>query len=363
MNAAPQPTLEIHAFLLWSNALAKAPKILADIHSRFAIVAVVEIEWSRRYFAGNLTRFYGQTMEPGSPKELHCGADPFLLVVVHDRRPTYAVRRTSRGKTTLNVRTFDAKRRYRRWTGGGHRIHATVSRREADKDLFLLLGRRADSFAAAAEWDGSIVHEQRDLLGAGGWETRAQLVTALEVVTGYVDLDGFAAAPGAPDDRASLRLLVDNQWWAARIANGVGASDALQQVRVAGEELRLALNEVGDGALDASWQHALLSNAVQDSRGLLVPSPVDRYHLTLHDVAAFGRPLSAVEAAELNRLASDHGLPLGDYRDHAFAAATRDAYIARLAPPPSPPSPARRKRSSLRHVSRLVRRLAPRPAR
>jgi hypothetical protein len=363
ISTAPQTAPEIHAFLLWSNALPKAPKILADLRSRFTIVAVFEIEWSRGFFAGNLTRFYGQTMEPGSPKELHCGGDPFLLVVVHDLSPTYAVRRTTRGEATLNVRTFDAKRRYRRWTGGGHRIHATVSRREADKDLFLLLGRRAESFAAALEWDGSVLHEQRDLLGADGWDTRAQLLTALEVVTGYVDLDGCAAASAALDRGAALRLLVDNQWWAARIANGAGASDGLQEVRVAGEELPLALSEVGDLALDASWQHALLSNAVRDSRGLLVPSPVDRYHLTLHDVATVGRALSAAEVAELDRLADAHALPHGDYRDRAFAATTRDAYVARLAPPAIPTSATRRGRSSLGHVSRLVRRLAPRPAR
>src|SRR5712691_7651985 len=215
MNAARSEP-EVHAFLLWSNALPRVDHILADIASHFTILDVASVEWRREHFASNLTRFYGQILPSGSEKEVHCGIDPFLVVTVADARPAYGLRRTTRGKQFLNTRTFDAKTRYRRWTGGGHRVHATVNRREADKDLFLLLGQRTEAYKREPrhEWDRTITTEQRDLLGASGWRSRSELLTALQVVTGYVALrdPGISAAEETP-----LELLVGDLWWAARI--------------------------------------------------------------------------------------------------------------------------------------------------
>jgi len=169
-GVGPDSKAEVHVFLLWSEALDKADDILDDIGSHFALREVWRVEWSREHFAQNLTRFYGQILLAGSDKELHCGVGPFLVVVVEDRQPTYGLRRTSRGKLNLNTRMFDAKARYRRWTGRGHRVHATVNRQEGDKDLFLLLGRRAAFYETAAnqQWNGAIVEQRRDLIGANG---------------------------------------------------------------------------------------------------------------------------------------------------------------------------------------------------
>jgi hypothetical protein len=343
---------EIHAFLLWANALPRFDDILADIRSRFALVDVVRIEWSRDAFARNLTRFYGQSLEVGSEKELHCGNGPFVVVVVEDPEPTYAWRRTTRGRARVNVRMFEAKKRYRRWTGGGHRVHSTVTPREADRDLFLLLGLRSADLADGRRWDGGTSSQHRDLLGAGGWESLDQLLTAIELVVGYVALVS-ALAPVRAEE--APRLLVDDRWWAAQIAMSSDrpADDVLAPV--AGTELRLVLSKVGDGSLPASWQHRLLSAKVREPGGLLVPAPVDRYYLTLHEVASEGRVLTEAERSELERLARELELPPGDYGDPGFAARARDAYVAQLPPPPAAEPPPKRRLVTLAPLKRLVR--------
>ena len=352
---------EIHVFLLWSNALDKTDQILADIRARFTVLDVFSIEWSPENFASNLTRFYGQTLPAGSEKELHCGTGAFLVVVVEDLQPIYAARTTTRGKVVLNVRMFDAKRRYRRWTGGGHRVHATVNPREADKDLFLLLGRRAAFYRAPPRdrWDGATVSLRRDLTGANGWQSRLELLAALETVTGYVALVRPTTAEAAAAE--PLELLVENVWWAARIANGIGESDADQRVVVAGKELRLALSEVGDGSLDPSWQHLLLSHSVRDPDGLLVPSPEDRFYLALHDVASSGIELAPATRQDLDQLARGLSLPPTDYGDRGSAAAALAAHVAQLTARPAVSSEPDR-RIALPHLTRLMRRVAGRAA-
>jgi hypothetical protein len=349
---------EIHVFLLWSNALPKADRILADIRSRFTVLDVISVEWSREKFATNLTRFYGQTLPPGSEKELHCGADPFLVVVVEDLRPNYALRKTLRGKVVLNARMFDAKRRYRRWTGRGHRVHATVNPREADKDLFLLLGRRADFYRSGPRQSGhdAPTSLQRDLTGADGWQSRPQLLAALETVTGCVVIGATAAVPTR--DAEGLRLLVDNVWWAARIANGSRQSDTAQRVQVAGRELSLVLSEVGDGSLDPTWQHVLFSTAVRDRDGVLVPRPLDRFYLALHDIVTNGLELERERQQALVRLAQELSLPPGDYTNSGAASAALNAYLTQLEAPPDEAREAIAGSGRILPLTRLLRRVA-----
>jgi hypothetical protein len=337
---------EVHVFLLWANALHRADDILADIRSSFRLLDVFSVAWSREHFASNLTRFYGQTLPSGSEKEVHCGVGPFLVVVVEDGRPAYALRRTTRGRVRLNVRMFAAKKRYRRWTGGGHRVHATVNPREADKDLFLLLGRRTASYDTRDDWNGTVVPLRRDLTGTDGWASLEQLLAAIETVTGYVALE--APTRGGTKDvvHESLKLLVGNAWWAARIANGVGESDGDQLVPVGDRELRLLLTEVGDGSLDPAWQNELLSHAVRDSEGLrlLIPAEQDRFYLGLHRQAS-----NEVVVTSLR-----------DDGDRLSAAAAVEAYLAELRGRTSAEPAAARAIRTLRPLTRLMRRAAPR---
>ena len=76
-----------------------------------------------------------------SDKEKHVGSGKFLLIVVLDENPLYKVRRTSRGGKDVNINMFDSKEMYRKWTGGGHRVHGSNNVSESGHDLGILLGK------------------------------------------------------------------------------------------------------------------------------------------------------------------------------------------------------------------------------
>lgn len=232
---------EIHVFVLWSRALEAYGEILGDIEGNFLIRDVFRVSWSKDQFSRSMTRFYGGLLPPNAEKEEHCGTDPFVVVVVEDERPRYGARRSP--KPSVNVRMFDAKQRYRSWTGGGHRIHASVDPAEAEHDLFLLLGRRSDEYLEAeGRWTGEI-GEEGELAGARGWRDLDELITALEVATESQRL------PPAEHASPALRMVVKNRVRAALTADAkphFGRLDSrLHDVTVGGETVVLELLRPG----------------------------------------------------------------------------------------------------------------------
>src|SRR5213593_4208840 len=110
-------TPEVHAVILWSTALDAADRIASDMRERFENVGSYRVEWSRERFATNLRRLYGFALPERIDKTLGSGVDPFLLYVVRDPAPVYGARARSWGLGAVNVATYDAKERYREWTG------------------------------------------------------------------------------------------------------------------------------------------------------------------------------------------------------------------------------------------------------
>jgi peptidoglycan/xylan/chitin deacetylase (PgdA/CDA1 family) len=235
---------EPHLFIVWSRGRLRESEILADLAAKFEVVDVVEVSWSPADFSNNLTRFYGEALPSGSEKERHCGNGPFLVVIVRDPHPQLAARRPAGRLQVVDERTLDAKELYRSWTGGGHRVHATLEPREFAHDLFLLLGRHPADYDDVAAWNGVVTPWRHDLVGSHGWTNVEELLTALEVTVGRVALH----EPVTPEEHR-LALVVDDPWWAAVVANGrPGLRDPWAQaheIDVAGDTWRLELESPG----------------------------------------------------------------------------------------------------------------------
>lgn len=224
----------VYLFVLWSNARADQDRILTDLASRFTLLEVVEVVWSTdNTFARNLTRMYGDALPPGSDKETHCGNGPFLAVVVEDMRPRFQIRHTGRGVKFQNSSVFDARRRYRTWTGGGYRVHASDSASETERNLVLILGKRTAEFIGGRPAADALRRHEADPIGTDGWTSVEQLLLALEVYGG--ELTGRS--------NAGLTVRARDLWWAEHIAGGRELSPGVWEVRVAEQPLMLTLVE------------------------------------------------------------------------------------------------------------------------
>jgi hypothetical protein len=176
---------EVHIILLWPNALDRQDRILADMAVHFTRLGLYRVTWSEANFAANISRFYGKSLPIDSDKISHCGTGPFLAAVVLDKAPVQDYRWTSKGARLVNTNLFDAKQRYRDWTGGGHRVHATDSAAETRHDAALLFGRPAAEFMGQPEQSWEAVPEElgRDLSGADGWHDLEELFLGLYQIT------------------------------------------------------------------------------------------------------------------------------------------------------------------------------------
>jgi len=289
---------EIHAVILWSNALPQRDRLVADLAEHVELVASYRVEWPPERFAENLVRLYGFQLPERVDKVAGGGDQPFLLYVVRDPDPHYGARPRSWGLGPANTTMHDAKQRYRDWTGGGFRVHATIDAAEADRDLFLLLGRRASEFAeaAATAWDAEPQPISAEVVGAHGWESTDQLLSALDVTCAYVLL---AEEP--------LAILVGDRGRAQQLLSG---RDEVE------------LHEPGDEALPAGWQCALLRERIVDERGRSVPTPAHRAMLELQRSLAQAREPSLDDAARAT-------FPPGDVTDPVFARALLDDFLRR----------------------------------
>ena len=233
-----KPAPEVHVFLLWSKARVQEDRILTDLAERFRILDVVDVVWTEgRLFAESLSRMYGEALPPGSDKELHCGSGPFLVVVVEDPTPRYGVRRTSRGRAVVNTAVFDARQRYRTWTGGGFRVHASDSVLEAERNLLLLFGEGADHVGSGPSPSPSPRHHSADPVGAHGW-------ASLEELERVIGAYGGRLRPAT--DEHGHHVVASDAWWVERLLGGDEIAPGTRTVLVAGSPERFVVTQADD---------------------------------------------------------------------------------------------------------------------
>ena len=357
LDGAAEQIGELHLILIWHNALGQAERILADVEKHFTVRDVLRVHWSPGRFSRNLTSFYHTDLPPGSDKETHCGIDEFLLLVVEDRDPVYAVRGVSRGRQLVNTKMHAAKKRYREWSGGGHRIHTTLDQPEFERDSFLLLGPHAQRYQAGASdpWDRRITDLFVDVVGMAGWDDYKQLLTATELNTPSVVMDDTAAG--------KLTLLTEDLWLVSVAATGSTPEKqefARYDLLIGGNPHTVELHEVGGGHLDPDWQYDMIVRRVWNTEGLPVLSPEDRFYSVLYRGLHYEPGLLEACSPELRALAAEHDLPDGDLADTQLAQDLLTAYLAhmsyghaRVRPPPVPTKPSLAERA--RHAAHRAR--------
>jgi hypothetical protein len=189
--------LRLYIFVLWENGRNKEKFLFDELKKKFIIQDIFEITWSEQNFVNNMRRFYGPKLGDASKKTTNCGMGPFLLILISDPHPRFAKRRTSNGMELVNINLYDNKKIYRKLTGTGYAIHSSVTDKETNDDLTLLLGKNTQDLAKeiSKKWDGSIKKLELDLIGQDGWKDLKQLLYVLNSTTNYVILRNFEDFP------------------------------------------------------------------------------------------------------------------------------------------------------------------------
>jgi serine/threonine protein kinase len=288
---------ELHLIIIWENGRHKEKEILRSISEKFELVEKYKVNWNKNLFGKSLTTFYGTNLPPKSDKEKHCGNGEFLLITFYDNDPKYDYVKTYRGKERVNVNIFSCKEKFRDLTGGGHKIHSTNSPLETNHDLTLLLGINyndyelslKEKFNSNKKNENIIKNVPDKIIGVNGWESLEQLFYIMNSSLDYVVMRNFEYLP---ENRFSIEhgdidFLVNDLDQAVFITNAQKLYKKRYKINVAGKDVLIDFEYVGDGSYDKKWQKNILEKKILLKNSFYVPDLEDYfysliYHILVH---------------------------------------------------------------------------------
>lgn len=283
---------EYGLIIIWENARYCEKKIINDLEKRFKLINRFEIEWNKKLFSENLTRFYGENLPRNSFKEKHCGNGKFLLLILQDKNPLYCYRRTSAGKKNVNVNFFDSKEMYRLWTGGGHMIHATNDIKEFKHDLMLLLGLNINDYEKCYKESEDLIKIKKDIVGSDGWESLEQVLYVLNDTADYVVLRNFQELPEIYEigNHGDIDILSDNIYNIAMILKAkkehLNKSRVRHIININNKNVYMDFRYLADNYYELNWEKNILINKIM-YKNFYIPCNEDYdysllYHALVH---------------------------------------------------------------------------------
>lgn len=277
---------EIHIVLIWEKGLDQLDAILFDLKNDFQILEVNKVIWSEHFFSNNLSRFYGEKLPSGSFKEKHCGRGPFYSIIIRQNNPIYKFRRTSKGEQKVNSVLFDKKQLYRKWTGGGHKVHTSNSVDESCHDIYFLFDKKYDTFLDAKGWDGQIKKTEINIKGFDGWVNFKEFFQFLNLSSNYVVLRNYEDLENLPAN-SDIDILTSDIDFSFHI-NGSRKhryiNRAAYQISIDKKKYDVDMRLKGDGYYDSNWTNDILKNKILYNDKFYIPDPVNEFYSLLYHV-------------------------------------------------------------------------------
>lgn len=305
---------ELYIFVIWESGRSKQDFLFKELKKKFVIRDVYEITWNEKNFLNNMRRFYGPKLGDVDKKVSMCGTGPFLLILISDRSPVFRKRRTSKGMEIVNINLYDYKKIYRNLTGLGYAIHSSVTYKETNDDLTLLLGKNLhDIIKEIPEiWNGSIKKLECDLIAQDGWEDFNQLFYVLNSTTNYVVLRNFEdlTEKFLTYEHNDIDIMTDDFLRIPYLTNGGKSpfNDIFPQtVKISKKLIPFHFEHPRDGNYDEKWATDVLKRRVLYN-GFYVPNKEDYFYTLLYHALFHQKNISDEYKKKLNTLADELSL-------------------------------------------------------
>lgn len=291
---------ELHLIILWEHARYKQNEILQDIQKQLKVLECYDIKWNKSNIAKNFTRFYGVKLDDNSAKEKECGQGRFLLITVLDENPKYDFVETSRGYEYANVNILKLKEKYRLWTGGGSKVHATNSVKECNHDITLLLGKNYKDYLDTApnSWDGTFKTLNSDLTGTEGWKNLQEVFYVLNNTINYVVLRNHECLPEQfnTKEHGDIDILVDDYQNAIFLLDAVRVSKTPYRVHyknyVNKQEVFWDLRHVWDNYYCREWEENILERRVINENNIYIQNSENYFYSLVYHAIVHKRKIA-----------------------------------------------------------------------
>ena len=302
---------ELYIFVIWESGRKKQDFLFKELEKKFVIREVYEITWNEKNFLNNMRRFYGPKLGDASKKISMCGTGSFLLILISDPKPKFEKRRTSIGMEIVNINLYDYKKIYRKITGLGYAIHNSVTYKETNDDLTLLLGKNTHDLMQEIpeRWDNKLKKIDSDLIGQNGWSDINQLFYVLNSTVNYVVLRNFEDLPEKFHnyEHNDIDFMTDDFLRIPYITNGGKSpyNDIFPSIVKIGEKkIPFHFEHPRDGNYDEKWAKDILKRRVL-YQGFYVPSKEDYFYSLFYHAVFHQRDISDEYKNKLMYLANE----------------------------------------------------------
>ena len=279
----------LHLFIIWDQSRNKSEEIINDIKSNFVIKEIFEIFWNNENFQNNLIRFYGNSLPNPKKKTLLCGTGPFLLIIVQDNNPHFRTESGFNTKIIINDNIVKTKNKYRKWVGKEFSVHGSISKKETDHNLTLLLHKPLYEIEPTLpnKWDGTVKKIKSDLIGCNGWESINQFFITLNGTINYVILRNFENFSNdfISEFHNDIDILTDGDVmlpYICMINGSTPPKGIMPHVIINQNTLPIDWKRPGDNFYDKRWYLDILKRKVLHSGGFYTPSEEDYLYTLLY---------------------------------------------------------------------------------
>ena len=175
---------------------------------------------------------------------------------------------------------------YREWIGIDFALHGSISKKETNHDLVLLLGKNIKNLEKEliSKWDGSIEIISSDLIGTDGWKDMKQFLDVLNETLNYVILRSFENIP-EKFSHHDIDILTDDVKNMSNIINENSHSDGKASVKIGNKKILLDFRYQEGHHYDENWSRDILKRRIFHKKGFYVPCNEDYfYSLLFHTI-------------------------------------------------------------------------------
>ena len=274
---------ELYLYIIWNKSICKKDIILKDIESKFIIRNIYEIKWNKKEFTNNLKRFYGSTLPNTKQKIEQTGTGPFLLILFSDPHPQLEKKFLDHvNEVDVNLNVYNTKMIYRKWIGIDFELHGSISKKETNHDLILLLGKKLEDLECELPkiWDGNIEKIESDLIGNNGWKNMQQFFDVLNVTLNYVVLRNFEDLPDKSLHH-DIDILTNDVKTMSQIINEPESSIGKAPILIDNKKILLDFRYQEGHHYDETWSKDILKRRILYKNSFYIPSKEDHFYTLL----------------------------------------------------------------------------------
>lgn len=147
---------EIHAFVIWHQAIPFFEYILQEIESTLEIMDIIQYTCNQTCAIAIQQKLYDISCEEAQKKCENNNFEKFIVIIVRIKHSIYIMTTTHWGTARVEEHMYTIKNNLRQKINIPFCIHSTINEKEAERDIGILTGKKSCDYINHSIWNRKI---------------------------------------------------------------------------------------------------------------------------------------------------------------------------------------------------------------